>query len=180
MGVSQKSIILASRLNQRAIEFFNSAESLRVNFSAAVHVIDYCTALSFELQLKSILAARDIFKDGEVDEKHRRHNICNLFDECKITFDSDKHNELITYYNAILNGIGRYSTTAKGYREKLDNALSGMLKKADNYFHTPNDNCVYEINLESGIVENSYKEIWGRLSEIFNAEYAAAQENQTP
>lgn len=171
MGLSRKNLILASRLNQRAIEFFNSAESLRVNFSAAVHVIDYCTALSFELRLKSILAVRD--------RKLWGHDICKLFDECNISFNHDKHNELIKYYDTILCSIARYSTTREGDREKLDAALSRMYKKKPNYFNIPDENCVYEINPGSGIVDDTYKEIWETLDNIFKTEYVAAQKNLT-
>ena len=179
MRVPQRSMILASRPNQRAKEFFISAESLRANFSAVVHVIDYCTALSFELNLKSILAVRGVIAGEEVDKAHRHHDIIKFFKECNIVFENSKSSELVEYYNLILNGIGRYSTTTKGDRGKLDAALSGMYKEIPNYFNTPEKNCIYEINPESGIVDDSYKKIWNTLDNIFRTEYIAAQEGLT-
>ncbi len=79
MEMREKNTHFASILNQRAIEFYNSSKCLRDNSRFAVHVIDYCTALSFELKLKSILVLR-----GQFCEKSKNHNIIELFKKCEI------------------------------------------------------------------------------------------------
>ncbi len=159
---------------RRAREFYNSAEILRKNFQLAVNVIDYCTALSFELILKSILVLRGKWKFG--------HDIIELFKLCDIKFDNEKYNELIEYYNVILNETGRYSTT-KDYidkmsgkentnriREKINKSTKNLFIKKENYFSSAS-NPIYEINPQSGIVDNSYKHIWQTINELAEKEY---------
>lgn len=154
----------AARFNQRSVEFYSSAECLRNHKELAVFAIDYCTALAFELRLKSILALRNKFT-----EKQKTHNIEKLFEECQINISDAKQRELIKYYNIILRNIGRYSISNDTDREILDCATSNMFCEEKDPI-TSTKNRYYNVDNNSGIADDTYKDIWNILYEIYDSE----------
>lgn len=155
-------ILYASRMNQRSIEFYNAAESLRKNFWGAVNVIDYCTALSFELKAKAI-----IFLDEQPDSKFYIHKICTLFDKCGIDVNRNQYKNLIKFYEHVLNNHGRYSVKNHEEREKHYSILSGIgikVKKHPKYSNLFTN----EINSKEYTLDYLYKDIWKELCEIYD------------
>lgn len=165
MGILKDKKLLAQRFNQRAVEFYYAANDLRKNSKRSVHVIDYCTALSFELKLKAILALR-----GEFEKKNKHHDIVKLFEICKICISNIDHKQLIDYYNTALEFSGRYPLTEAGDREKLNRVVSGIYEETKNHFTDTPNKSVYPFIDKNFIDNGCYKDIWKILCETLMAE----------
>jgi hypothetical protein len=161
MEIKTSDITYASRLNQRAIEFYNAARNLRKNFFSAVHVIDYCTALSFELKAKAIICL-----DGQFNKKLKIHKICELFEKCGLDVNKYQYRAHINFYEHILNKNGRYSIKDNAEREKHNRVLAeiGIEIERD---HKHYNNMKFKINPEKYAINHLYKDIWKELCEIY-------------
>jgi hypothetical protein len=158
-------IYYAYKLSGRAYDFYRSADYLRTISPEPYNVVDYCSALSFELKLKSILLLR-----GKFSGKLRHHRIDELFKKCEIKFKDSDINNAIKHFNVILNDIGRYSVETVIDRERLDGAVSTLSDEIGGNFGDSCKKSMFQYNYDNFIEKNVYKDIWEKLCNEYNAE----------
>lgn len=151
---------------RHAIQFYNVAQELRTSrLHLAMQAIDYSLAISYELALKAIMTARGQFDSNQ----HHVHDLFKLYTLCEISTDSENELELIDYLHLILKKFGRYPVFSLQDRKLLDSKLKNtVIIRRDKETIERYGKEASETNPESGIINDTYKNVWEKLSTLFN------------